>query len=76
VQNRIKDQIYFFHILLNNSNLSRNKNKQTLGSGPGQATDYFVKNRYSITGLEIEEKQVQYLLEKYIETLPLSLMTI
>jgi SAM-dependent methyltransferase len=36
-----------------------------IGSGPGQATDYFVKNRYSITGLEIEEKQVQYLLEKY-----------
>ncbi|MFL0245554.1 class I SAM-dependent methyltransferase [Candidatus Clostridium stratigraminis] len=38
-----------------------------IGSGPGQATDYFVKNRYSITGLEIEDKQVQYLLEKYSE---------
>lgn len=38
-----------------------------IGSGPGQATDYFVKNGYSITGLEIEEKQVQYLLEKYSE---------
>jgi SAM-dependent methyltransferase len=38
-----------------------------IGSGPGQATDYFVKNRYSITGLEIGEKQVQYLSEKYSE---------
>ncbi len=38
-----------------------------IGSGPGQATEYFVKNRYNITGLEIAEKQVQYLLEKYSE---------
>lgn len=38
-----------------------------IGSGPGQATEYFVKNRYSITGLELGEKQVKYLLEKYSE---------
>ena len=37
-----------------------------IGSGPGQATEYFVKNRYSITGLEIEEKQVQYLLKNIL----------
>ncbi|MDP4170486.1 MAG: rRNA adenine N-6-methyltransferase family protein [Bacillota bacterium] len=34
-----------------------------IGSGPGQATEFFVKNRYSITGLELGEKQVDYLLE-------------
>ena len=28
-----------------------------IGSGPGQATNYFVKNRYSITGLEIEKNK-------------------
>lgn len=38
-----------------------------IGSGPGQATDYFVKNQYNITGLEISEKQVQFLLDKYSE---------
>lgn len=38
-----------------------------IGSGPGQATEYFVKNGYSITGLELGEKQVEYLLEKYSE---------
>jgi len=36
-----------------------------VGSGPGQATEYFVKNQYNITGLEISEKQVQFLLNKY-----------
>ncbi|MED1203956.1 class I SAM-dependent methyltransferase [Heyndrickxia acidicola] len=36
-----------------------------IGSGPGQATDYFVKNHYSITGLELGEKQVEFLLNKY-----------
>ena len=38
-----------------------------IGSGPGQATKYFVKNQYDITGLEISEKQVQFLLHKYSE---------
>ena len=38
-----------------------------IGSGPGQATEYFVKNQYNITGLEISEKQVQFLLDKYSE---------
>jgi len=38
-----------------------------IGSGPGQATEYFAKNQYNITGLEISEKQVQFLLDKYSE---------
>jgi 16S rRNA A1518/A1519 N6-dimethyltransferase RsmA/KsgA/DIM1 with predicted DNA glycosylase/AP lyase activity len=38
-----------------------------IGSGPGQATDYFVKSGYNITGLEIGEKQVEYLSKKYSE---------
>lgn len=36
-----------------------------IGSGPGQATEFFVKNQYNITGLEISEKQVQFLSDKY-----------
>ncbi|KLU62424.1 trans-aconitate 2-methyltransferase [Peptococcaceae bacterium CEB3] len=36
-----------------------------IGSGPGQATGYFVKNQYNITGLEIGEEQVQFLVDKY-----------
>ncbi len=36
-----------------------------IGSGTGQATEYFVKNGYNITGLEIGDKQTQYLSQKY-----------
>lgn len=36
-----------------------------IGAGPGQATDYFVKNGYSITALEIGNEQVRYLSDKY-----------
>jgi len=36
-----------------------------IGSGPGQATEFFVENRYSVTGLELGEKQVEYLLGKF-----------
>ena len=38
-----------------------------IGSGPGQATEYFVNNQYSITGLELGENQVVYLLKKFSE---------
>jgi len=59
--------IELFNDIVNFSVLKNNARVLEIGSGPGQATDYFVKNLYSITGLEIEEKQVQYLLEKYSE---------
>lgn len=36
-----------------------------IGSGPGQATGYFVENGYPVTGLEIGDKQVKYLQDKY-----------
>lgn len=36
-----------------------------IGSGPGQATDYFVKSGYRITALEISQPQVRYLKQKY-----------
>ncbi len=36
-----------------------------VGSGPGQATDFFVKNGYRITALEISQPQVRYLKRKY-----------
>lgn len=36
-----------------------------IGAGPGQATEYFVKTRYDITALEISEKQVRFLEDKF-----------
>lgn len=38
-----------------------------IGPGPGQATDYFIKKGYTITGLEIGDKQVKYLSAKYAD---------
>lgn len=38
-----------------------------IGSGPGQATAYFVENGYHTTALEISEKQVAFLREKFAE---------
>ena len=57
--------IELFNDIMDFSIIKRDAKILEIGSGPGQATDYFVKNQYSITGLEIEEKQVQYLLKKY-----------
>lgn len=57
--------VELFTDIVNFSILTNDAKILEIGSGPGQATDYFVKNRYSITGLEIEKKQVQYLLGKY-----------
>lgn len=59
--------IELFNDIVDFSALKNDAKILEIGSGPGQATDYFVKNQYSITGLEIEEKQVQYLSEKYSE---------
>ena len=36
-----------------------------VGAGPGQATEYFVRNNYDTTALEISEKQVSFLNEKF-----------
>ncbi len=49
--------IELFNDIVNFSVLKNNARVLEIGSGPGQATDYFVKNLYSITGLEIEEFQ-------------------
>ncbi len=38
-----------------------------IGAGPGQATEYFVKNDYDITALEISEKQIRFLRDKFAE---------
>lgn len=54
-----------FKDIVDFSSLKKDAKILEIGSGPGQATDFFVKKRYSITGLEIEDKQVQYLLDKY-----------
>lgn len=56
-----------FNDIVQFSMLKNDANILEIGSGPGQATDFFVRNNYPITGLEIEEKQVHYLLEKYSE---------
>lgn len=54
-----------FRNIVEYSMIKNDANILEIGSGPGQATEYFVKNGYPITGLEIGEKQVGYLLEKY-----------
>jgi SAM-dependent methyltransferase len=36
-----------------------------IGAGPGQATAYFARKNYDMTALEISEKQVAYLKEKF-----------
>lgn len=59
--------IELFNDIVDFSFLKNDAKLLEIGSGPGQATEYFVKKGYSTTGLEIEEKQVQYLLEKFSE---------
>lgn len=59
--------VELFNDIVDFSKLKKDAKILEIGSGPGQATDYFVKSRYAITGLEIEQKQVQYLLGKYSE---------
>jgi len=36
-----------------------------IGAGPGQATEYFVQGDYAITALEISERQVSFLNDKF-----------
>ncbi|NLI54579.1 MAG: methyltransferase domain-containing protein [Clostridiales bacterium] len=36
-----------------------------IGAGPGQATEYFVQNRYDLTALEISEEQVRFLKSRF-----------
>lgn len=45
--------------------LKRGARLLEIGAGPGQATDPFVKRGYAVTSLEIGEKQVDFLREKY-----------
>jgi SAM-dependent methyltransferase len=54
-----------FRDIVEYSMIKNDANILEIGSGPGQATEYFVRNGYTITGLELGEKQVKYLLEKY-----------
>lgn len=54
-----------FEDIIDFSDLGSDSRLLEIGSGPGQATDYFVKNGYRITGLEIGDDQVRYLSEKY-----------
>lgn len=57
------NELYFD--IINFAALNKDTEILEIGSGPGQATDYFVKGGYSITGLEIGNKQVDYLSDKY-----------
>lgn len=47
------------------ADLSASTHLLEVGAGPGQATEHFVRNNYDITALEISEKQVSFLNEKY-----------
>jgi SAM-dependent methyltransferase len=51
--------------IINFASLNKDAKILEIGSGPGQATDYFVKEGYFITGLEIGKDQVDYLSVKY-----------
>lgn len=54
-----------FTDIVDYSAIRNDANVLEIGSGPGQATEYFVKGGYSVTGLELGENQVKYLLEKF-----------
>ncbi|MEH7332276.1 hypothetical protein V7161_06535 [Neobacillus drentensis] len=43
--------IELFRDIIDYSKIKNEAKILEIGSGPGQATEYFVKNRYSITGL-------------------------
>jgi cyclopropane fatty-acyl-phospholipid synthase-like methyltransferase len=45
--------------------LKADANILEIGAGPGQATEYFAKNDYCVTALEIGNEQVEYLSNKY-----------
>lgn len=47
------------------SNITLNDNVLEIGSGTGQATEYFITMGYPILGLEIGDQQVLFLKEKY-----------
>ncbi len=47
------------------AHLDSNAKILEIGAGPGQATEYFVQSDYAITALEISEKQVSFLNDKY-----------
>ena len=57
--------INLFEDVLEFAKLSHCARLLEIGAGPGQATDYFVKNGYSVTSLEIGEEQVNFLRAKY-----------
>lgn len=54
-----------FQDIIKYSSLDADAKILEIGSGPGQATEYFVKNGFSTTGLEIGDRQVQYLSGKF-----------
>jgi len=49
------------------SELDKDAKVLEIGSGPGQATAYFVRSGYDVTALEISDKQVAFLREKFSE---------
>ena len=51
--------------IINFTGLSPKAKLLEIGAGPGQATEYFVHRGFDITALEISEKQVSFLQEKY-----------
>lgn len=54
-----------FEEIVGAAKLCHNARLLEIGAGPGQATDYFVRNGYSVTSLEIGEDQVNFLRERY-----------
>ena len=54
-----------FHDIAEFAQLKSSARILEIGAGPGQATDYFVQSDYAITALEISERQVSFLNDKF-----------
>lgn len=56
-----------FRDILAYSNLTRPRDILEIGAGPGQASDYFTREGFQLTALEISQEQVDYLENKYAD---------
>lgn len=56
-----------FRDILAYSDRTERKDILEIGAGPGQASDYFTREGFQLTALEISQEQVEYLENKYAD---------
>lgn len=56
-----------FRDILAYSDRTERKDILEIGAGPGQASDYFIREGFQLTALEISQEQVEYLINKYAD---------